>query len=225
MWEWGPIYTCTSPRSRSRDLAPIPSQPSCPLLRLCDGMPGLGPSLDEEEIILGNPCILSQNHLCHSTMGFCFSSLVAEASEQGRLTVYLGSISYLHLEPMASTLPEETLPFVSKMSILNRKSRILQRNNQKWLVQGGGDGVTDALICGQAGVCISRMIIYYSQNRVLHNCIQQRKLQSGVVAITAESSCMQINSGLMSVGLSQPWIVSFLLGRAQGCQNGSRFQQ
>ena len=41
-----------SPRSRSRNLAPIILQPSCPLLRLCDGMPGLGPSLNEEEIIL-----------------------------------------------------------------------------------------------------------------------------------------------------------------------------
>ena len=37
-----------------RILAPITLQPSCPLLRLCDGMPGLGPSLNEEEIKLDN---------------------------------------------------------------------------------------------------------------------------------------------------------------------------
>ena len=40
-------------------LAPIPLQSSCQFLRLCDGMPGLGPSLNEEKIILGGAGSLS----------------------------------------------------------------------------------------------------------------------------------------------------------------------
>lgn len=52
VWEWGQVCMSPRSRSRSRDLAPIPNFADCLLLRPCDGLRGLGPSRNEEEIIL-----------------------------------------------------------------------------------------------------------------------------------------------------------------------------